>query len=287
MARFLDLGFPMSALLLDWESRLPWKLLALGYLPVGLVGVLVTASRSGLIAAIAALAGCGLLLLSRHRRTLLAGAASLPLIAAAFWFLIPCETLMRIATIPQQLQRGDLNYRLNIWSAGWQALVHSPFFGHGAGTFVQAARLAPGATAHNTALTVSVEGGVIALIFSSAILAVCVVSIRATRGSVRTALATAFLVWLVTSMVATEEANRTTWLLFGMMSFAGRLETEEPGMTESYLPAWLLTARGQRRERPRDHDARIATGEQHGAPHLFRCRVGAGRERGGQDCRQR
>jgi O-antigen ligase len=164
---------------------------------------------------------------------------SLPAIAAAFWILVPHETLARIGTIPQQLQRGDLNYRLNIWSAGWQAFVRAPFFGHGAGTFVDAARLAQGDTAHNTALTLLVEGGIIALILASAILILCMGSILTTHGSVRTALATAFFVWLVTSMVATVETNRTTWLLFGLLSLAGRLETEAPALTAKYLRARL------------------------------------------------
>src|SRR5438067_7018817 len=44
VARFLDLGFPMTALLLEGESNLSWKCVALGYLTVGLAGVLLTAS---------------------------------------------------------------------------------------------------------------------------------------------------------------------------------------------------------------------------------------------------
>ena len=107
--------------------------------------------------------------------------------------------------------------------------MHAPFFGQGAGTFVQAARLALGDTAHNTALTVAVEGGIIALVLASAVLAVCAHSVLATRGPVRIALATALLIWLVTSLVATVEANRTTWLLMGMISLAGRLATRTAG----------------------------------------------------------
>src|SRR5579863_6962347 len=36
VARFLDLGFPMSALLLEGETTWPGKLLSFGYLPIGL-----------------------------------------------------------------------------------------------------------------------------------------------------------------------------------------------------------------------------------------------------------
>jgi O-Antigen ligase len=236
VARFLDLGFPVSALLLDWEARWWWKLLALGYLPAGIVGVLLTASRGGFLAAVVALTGCGLLLLSRHRATVFAGALSIPAILALVWISIPHDTIARIGTIPQQLQGGDLNQRLNIWSAGWQAFVHAPFFGSGVGTFVNAARLAPTDTAHNTALTLAVEGGIVALILASAILAVCARLVFATRGSVRMALGTAFLVWLVTSLVASVEMNRTTWLLMGLLTLAGRLECEEPGRIESCFP---------------------------------------------------
>ena len=52
VARFLDLGFPIAALLLDGRERWPGKLLAAGYLPLGFVCVLLTASRGRI-------SGCG------------------------------------------------------------------------------------------------------------------------------------------------------------------------------------------------------------------------------------
>jgi O-antigen ligase len=210
-------------------------MMAASYLPVGLAGVLLTASRSGFLAAIVALAGCGLLLLRRHTRILLAGAASLSTVATAAWFVLPHGTIERIATIPQQLQHGDLNQRLNIWAAGWQAFTHAPFFGWGAGTFVQTARLSSIDTAHNSALTIGVEGGVVALILAAAILIVCMRLVLVSRGSLRIALGTVFLVCLVASLVATVEGNRTTWVLLGMLSVAGRLTKEEPELMERYF----------------------------------------------------
>ena len=127
---------------------------------------------------------------------------------------------------------GDLIQRLNIWRAGWQAFVHAPFFGSGAGTFVDAAKLAPIDTAHNTALAVAVEGGIIALILAAAILAACARSVFETMGPVRIALGTALLVWMVTSLVATVEQNRTTWLLMAVIAFSGRLAADEPQSLE-------------------------------------------------------
>ena len=228
VARFLDLGFPIAALLLDWEPRWPGRLLALGYLPLGLAAVLLTASRGGFLAAVAALAGCGLLLLQNHVRGVLAGVFALPLVGVALWFAAPHETLGRLTTIAAQLEGGDLNQRLNIWAAGWHAFVRAPFFGHGSGPFVSAAGLAPIDTAHNTALSILVEGGICAFILAFAIVVESVRSALETRGTLRIALLTSLLVWIISSLVGTVAESRTTWLLLAVMALAARLASENP-----------------------------------------------------------
>jgi O-antigen ligase len=218
----------LAALLLNSESRWPARLLALGYLPLGLVAVLLTASRGGFLAAVVALAGCALLLLRSHARGVIAGTLALPVIATALWFSVPHETFERLATIPSQLQGGDLNQRLNIWSAGWHAFVRAPWFGTGAGSFVSAAGQAPMDTAHNTALSILVSGGLCAFFLAVGIVALAARSAMQTHGPLRLALATALLVWVITSLVATVEENRTTWLLLALIALAGRLAVEEP-----------------------------------------------------------
>jgi O-antigen ligase len=228
VARFLDLGFPLAALLLNSERRWPARLLALSYLPLGLVAVLLTASRRGFLAAVVALTGCGILLARTHLKGVFAGILALPGLAAVLWFIVPHETLERLATIPEQLQGGNLNQRLNIWTAGWHAFVHAPLFGTGAGSFVAAAGMNPLDTAHNTALSILVGGGLCAFFLAVAIVALAARSILETFGPLRLALATALTVWIITSLVATVEESRTTWLLLGMIALAGRLAVEDP-----------------------------------------------------------
>jgi len=228
VARFLDLGFPLAALLLNSERRWGWRLLAAGYLPLGLLGVLLTASRGGFLAAVVALAGSGLLLVYGHPKRVLAGVLTLPALAAAFWFIVPRESFERLATIPEQLQGGDLNQRLNIWTAGWHAFVRAPFFGTGASSFVSAAGLGPIDTAHNTALSIAVSGGLVALFLATAIVAAAIWSIAHTHGPLKRAMVVALLVWLTTSLVATVEESRTTWLLLALIALAGRLGMEQP-----------------------------------------------------------
>jgi O-antigen ligase len=228
VARFLDLGFPLAALLFSGETRWPGRFLALGFLPLGLVAVLLTASRGGFVAAVVALAGCAVLLMRSHAKAAVAGAFAIPAIAAVLWFSAPHETFVRLATIPAQLNGGDLNQRLNIWGAGWDAFAHAPIFGTGAGSFVSAAGLNPLDTAHNTALSIVVSGGLCAFFLAMAIVVAVTRAAIETHGLTRLALATALLVWGITSLAATVEENRTTWLLLGMIALAGRLAVDDP-----------------------------------------------------------
>ena len=236
VARFLDLGFPLAALLANsqagaWPescaSVWPERVLAIGYLPLGLVAVLLTASRGGFLAALVALIGCALLLGRGHARAVLTGAFALPAIAAGLWLVIPSETFARLATIPEQLRRGDLNQRLNIWSAGLHAFMRAPILGTGAGTFVSAAGLSPIDTAHNTALSIAVSTGLLGVTIVTAIIALVAFAALHTEASLRRALLITLLVWAVTSSVSTVEDSRTTWLLFAVIAVAGRMAVED------------------------------------------------------------
>ncbi len=237
VARFLDLGFPIAALLLDGRERWAGKVLAAGYLPLGFACVLLTASRGGFLAAVAALAGCAVLLFRRFRKGMLGALIALPVAAGAIWLLVPQEALDRIASIAEQLRYGDLNQRVSIWSAGWSAFLHAPICGHGAGSFVAAARLAPIDTAHNTALSILVEGGLVALALATGVVVVSVRSILATGGALRITLATLMMVWLMSSLVGTVGESRTTWLLLAVIALGHRLMEEKPEQVEEQFPS--------------------------------------------------
>lgn len=228
VARYLNLSFPLAALLFNSEQRRPWRWLAAGYLPLGLIAVLLTASRGGFLAAVVGIAGSIVLLAHGHPRRILTGALALPPLAVLLWLIIPHGSFQRLATIVEQVHGGDLNQRWNIWEAGWQAFARAPLFGTGAGSFVSAAGTASIDTAHNTALSIAVSGGLCALFLATAILAVAVWPLTRMRGPLQGALALTLAVWGITSLVATVEENRTTWLLLSMIALAGRLANDEP-----------------------------------------------------------
>ncbi|HEY2466679.1 MAG TPA: O-antigen ligase family protein [Terracidiphilus sp.] len=228
VARFIDLGLPIAALLLDGNERRAGRLLAAGYIPLGFACVLLTASRSGFLVGIVALTGCGVILFKRNPRALLTGSWILPALGGAIWLVAPHETLLRLGTIAEQLQNADLNQRVSIWSSGWHAFLTAPIFGHGAGTFVTAARLAPEDTAHNTILSALVEEGLIALAVAGAIVAYSLKCLTMTAGALRKTLFTLMAAWLVGSLVGTVGESRTTWLLLAAVALAGRLADEAP-----------------------------------------------------------
>ncbi|WP_263357817.1 O-antigen ligase family protein [Acidicapsa ligni] len=226
VARFLDLGFPFAALLFAIEKAWPIRLLALGYLPAGLLAVLLTASRGGFSAALVSLLGTAILLVVWRPRAASVILIGVAITALVLWMFVPAGSLDRLATIPEQLGSSDLNDRYNIWIAGWRAFTQRPWMGYGAGNYTAAARLATGDTAHNTVMAVLVTGGLFALTLCGAIVAGVAWSIARTSGLLRIALATVLAVWIITSMVGSVEENRITWLVFGMMALAGRLACE-------------------------------------------------------------
>ena len=228
VARFLDLGFAPAMLLFATETGWMTRVLAMLYVPAGLLAVLLTASRGGFSAALAALLGAAVLLVMWRPRAAAMVFVGLAVTAGALFLYVPAGSVDRLATIPEQLGSGDWNDRLNIWNAGWHAFTLAPWRGYGAGTFTTAAGLATGDTAHNTVMAVMVSGGLVATGIFLAILMGVGRAVWRMRGLLRVALGTTLAVWLITAMVGSVEESRFTWLLFGMMALAGRLEMEQP-----------------------------------------------------------
>lgn len=184
------------------------------------------------MAAVVALFGCALLLFREKPKGTLAGALGLSAIAICTWLIAPRATFERIGSIIEQLRNGDLNQRVDIWTAGWRAFLEAPLWGHGAGSFVIAARLAPIDTAHNTVLSILVEGGLFSLALAAAVVGVSVRFILATKGAIRIALMTMMAVWFVSSLIGTVVESRTTWLLLGIIAVTHRLAKEQPEQLE-------------------------------------------------------
>ena len=243
-ARFLALGLPIAVLLAEWSEKAWSRRLMLLYLPLGIVAIIATASRGGFITMLVALAGSGALMV-RNRRIHSARALVVTAVVVTVGFLvIPRGSFVRIATIPEQLNGGGLNQRMSIWREGWRTFQQAPFLGHGAGTFVAAAGLAPIDTAHNTALSVLVEGGIAGLAIGIAVVGCCVTMACAVRGELRIALLSMLAAWAVASFVGTTGESRTTWLLFAVIAVAARLRQAGAGAHAEFSAVNRLASAG-------------------------------------------
>lgn len=223
VARFLSFGLPVAALLLDRGARRIPRVMAFGYFPVGFGCVLLTGSRSGMVAGLAALGGCGALAMIRHPRAAALATVAVITAAALTVTAVPEGTIGRLSSVSELWRHGDLNQRVNIWSAGWRAFREAPIAGHGAGSFVEAAALGPDDTAHNTVLGLLVEGGLIALLLASGILASSFHAVVRSAEPFRMGLSVLMGIWVISSMVGTIGENRATWLLFGVATVSERL----------------------------------------------------------------
>lgn len=223
VARLLAFGFPIAMLVAVGANRRLERILCLAYFPVGFAAIVLTASRGGFLVAVVALMGCGVEGVRSQSRALLVAVGCVIIAAGGVFAVAPAGTLDRLGSAAEAREYGDLNQRVNIWRAGWGAFEGAPMIGHGAGSFVSAAKMAPEDTAHNTALSILVESGLCGLALSVTILVVALHAIWTSGLPSRNGLLLLMLLWAVSSLTGTLWENRTTWLLFGVAAVSGRI----------------------------------------------------------------
>ena len=181
-----DLGFTLVlALPLAWYLSLihTSKLMRwvnLLYMPLGIVGILLTASRSSLISAFLALSIVPWTL-SRHSGSVKWGFCLLLVLSGiAIQAFIPESSWTRLASATEEFETGSFNERDRIWQAGLQVFERHPIAGVGAGVFgivVQPILGAPRA-AHQTFLSVLVGQGLVGLTLFLAIFVAAFAPVR-------------------------------------------------------------------------------------------------------------
>lgn len=221
----LALAIPMALYLsLRGKRSLRWTSLvaALAIIP----GLLLTASRTALVVGIV---GFGFALWTWRAASRWQRAASLlllvVLLAGVFQFA-PEHSRERLATLPTALAQGTLHNRTHIWKAGLKAFKRHPLVGVGAGAYPAAVRPwlgVPGLpghqyVAHNTFLSVLVEGGLIGFgLF--ALLSVTLMAFVFMMPPVERALwAVLPACWAVGVSTLTWEQYSPTWLIMALIT---------------------------------------------------------------------
>lgn len=243
-ALILALAIPMA-----WDlfanQRGYVRVLNLLCIPLALVGIILTGSRGGSLAAAVALLviPLGFMSLDRFgRRTILALLVAGLLAVPFFWTDIVTtvgSNIDRISTLGEELSSGTLNDRAIIWDLGMEAFGERPLTGVGGGAFPAAIEKAAGVRelAHNTFISVAVEMGLVGLLlFGSVLMVLAVPLIRSY--SVRTMPGVVLLLTLLIGITPlTWEFRKPTWLVIALLLVLGGVQIARHANLRPFRPS--------------------------------------------------
>lgn len=217
----LALGIPCSLLLLS-DSQRSRRLLGVCYLPVAVLAIILTGTRTAFIAAFAALLVFSLtsgVLGSHHRRRAAVGILALSVISGVAISRMPSVAgVARILQMREAIAQTNLSGRESLWSSAIRLFLEQPLTGVGAGSFAHLMEQSMGGryAAHNTWLSVGAELGLVGLTLFSAITAYVFVSASRATGIMRSFGWTLGTVWLINASMGSDTYTKATWVVYSL-----------------------------------------------------------------------
>jgi O-antigen ligase len=214
LAVALAIGF----VLLRSDPDRRYRLLYITFLPVAVVGLLLTASRT---AAISLTVGLAVIALDRRVLTVrrVAGLIPVALVALALAVvLVPQKALDRLTTTSSEINSGTLNGRTYYWKLCLHLFHEHPLQGIGSGAFPHANSLVggQGIVAHNAFLSTLAELGAIGLALFVGTLLLAARGLGGLPGPVRRAWLAVGVTWFVGASALTWEVRKITWFLIAV-----------------------------------------------------------------------
>jgi O-antigen ligase len=227
----LVLSLPMTYYLCTtartWQSRVFW----LFPIPLCLTGVVLTASRAGLIATMVAFLGVSLWQAASSSRMRYATLIACVLILIAGLATVPKANLTRYASIAGEVSSGSVGKRTIIWREGMELFQHRPLTGIGAATFgyASAPLLGKDLVAHNVYVSVLTETGIIGFLIFSLALSMFFIAAVHLGFAERSLWLTVMVIWCIGVMSLTWEYKKVTWSVFALLiATAGMPEQAGP-----------------------------------------------------------
>jgi len=205
------------------------RLVNYAHIPAALFAMLLGATRAGLIATVPAF----LFILGTFTRLKLSSRVLIfaALIGALFALqpLVPQTSFDRLATTGASIAAGDLGGRVDIWREGIAVFLEHPLLGVGSGAFRTAVE--SDKIAHNTFLSVLVEGGIVGFVLFVIILAITVYQARRQPKWDSRFWLTVLLVWAVGVSSLTWEHRKPTWLFLSLVVVSASLSSQRDEST--------------------------------------------------------
>lgn len=226
-ATALALGVPMAAMLATVRRPGILQVFNVVYPIVAVLGVVLAASRGGLIVGLVSLTAIPFVL---PRMGLRRGLVLLAVLVSMVWLswvyaprLFPSLVLgvERLSGTVDELSEGTMTGRTTIWEATWALFIEAPLRGVGAGATPAAldrSELGRAHVAHNAFLSVAASTGIIGLALFLSLIAISVVSVIAAPSRSRIPLAVLCVALLVAMMPLSLEARKVTWFVLGFLA---------------------------------------------------------------------
>jgi O-antigen ligase len=217
---YLVLGLPIAWHLIMNRRDLV-RVAGVIYIVMAPVGLMLTATRGAVVAGIAACSIIPLTLPRQSLRTYALVGVMLILGTVSATMVVPRANLERILGITNEVTGGgSMSGRTDIWSAGLQAFPQRPLLGAGLGASGEAIQpyLHKKLPAHNMALGMVIEVGIVGLGIFAALLGACAWTIFRSPAPHRALWGVILLTWLVAGLSGSPEAVKFTWVLFGLIA---------------------------------------------------------------------
>lgn len=222
----LLLGLPVAMQLffstLHGRQNILLRIVYLAYIPLAIFAILLTGSRTSLIAVIPFvfyLAGTRQI---QPKTKLLVVSILLVSLLALIPF-IPSTLVSRLGTLGSSIESRDLGGRFELWMEALQVFSVHPITGLGSGTLVSAI----GSAAHNTFVSVLAETGVVGFILFLLILAIVFFQALSVPNGNAGLWVAIFLTWAIGVFSLSWEFRKLTWLFLSFIVIEGSFTYEQ------------------------------------------------------------
>lgn len=219
-------GIPLALLVATSARRGIFRWINILYVPVALFASILTASRTGFVAACIGLLSVPLALYFLRPLPRIVWSLVIVVIFVGAFSLMPSslnENIQRVTFAADTQSISTLTTRTTIWSAGFEAFKAHPAVGVGFGTYgaIAQAKMGVAKASHNLWVQTAAETGVIGLVFLLILLATAIIPALRPRGAPMAFHIILFAVLITTSLSLDVETNKSLWIGLTFLAVTG------------------------------------------------------------------
>jgi O-antigen ligase len=198
------------------------KLINLAYVPLAIFAIILTGSRTSLLAVIPfGIYFVGTKQIKFNRKIWVFGTLLILLLALLPY--IPQSVITRLGTLSASIEAGDLSGRVELWKQAILIFSKHPFMGLGSGTLDSVI----GSAAHNTFISVAAETGIIGFGLFLSILGIVVYQAILLPKGISGLWLAIIMTWAIGVLSLSWEFRKLTWLFLNFVVIEGSFTYEQ------------------------------------------------------------